>query len=137
MDPYITPWWELPGGGIDRGETSAEAAKREAYEEAGLTDLEMGPVVWLHHAEFTFAGIHFDQDEQILVARSAGGPIRPAALESLEADAFMGSQWCPVADLAAVVAGGRRIIPDWLPAQLPAVLAAGWPAEPIDMGELR
>ena len=27
--------WTLPGGGIDRGESAAEAAVREAWEEAG------------------------------------------------------------------------------------------------------
>ncbi len=136
-DPSVTPWWELPGGGIEEGETSGEAAEREAYEETGLVDLEMGPPVWTHHAEFDFAGIHFDQHERIHVARSAGGDVRPAALEAIEAEAFVGWQWCPPSDLAGIVAGGRRIIPDWLPDQLPSVLASGWPATPIDMGELR
>lgn len=31
------PYWFFPGGLIDRGETSVEAAKREAFEEVGAT----------------------------------------------------------------------------------------------------
>jgi 8-oxo-dGTP pyrophosphatase MutT (NUDIX family) len=132
--PSAPAWWELPGGGIEGNETTAEAGAREVYEETGLR-AQMGPAVWLQHAVFDFGGYHFDQYETIHIARCPGGEVRPAALEALEVEAFVGWQWCPPDDLVAVAATAR-IIPDWLPAQLPAVLAAGPPAEPIDMGEL-
>jgi hypothetical protein len=51
-------------------------------------------------------------------------------------EAFVGWQWCRPADLEAVAATAR-IIPDWLPQQLPALLLTGPPEELIDMGELR
>lgn len=33
-----TAAWQMPQGGIDRGETAAEAARRELYEEIGLRE---------------------------------------------------------------------------------------------------
>jgi 8-oxo-dGTP pyrophosphatase MutT (NUDIX family) len=131
-------WWELPGGGIEAGEASAAAARRELYEETGIAGVDMGPCLWRHHATFDFGGYHFDQHEHVHVARSQGGEYRPAGLEALEAVAFKGARWWPLDELAGLVAGGGRLIPPWLVEQLAAWLASAgsWPATPIDMGEL-
>ena len=45
LDPYKPAWWEIPGGGIDRGEDSATAAARELAEEPGKEDDEIDPVI--------------------------------------------------------------------------------------------
>jgi 8-oxo-dGTP pyrophosphatase MutT (NUDIX family) len=156
FDPGKGAWWELPGGGMEGSEPSGVAAARELYEETGMAGVDMGPCVWQHRARFTFAGYRFDQQEHIHVARAGAGAgagvgsgagagfvgdegrveYRPAGLEALEAMAFRGARWWPVDELARHVADGGRVIPPWLVEQLPAVLVAGWPAEPIDMGEL-
>ena len=36
LDPFKPAWWEIPGGGIGRGEDSAAAAARELYEDCLL-----------------------------------------------------------------------------------------------------
>lgn len=151
FNPGKGQWWELPGGGMDPGESSAAAAEREIHEETGLVDIDMGPCVWQHDARFTFAGLRFDQLEHIHVARWTGAEAaagsspaedgadpayRPGGLEMLEAMAFSGFEWWTVADLEQMRARGERIIPPWLPDQLPRFLVDGPPEAPIHLGDL-
>ena len=48
VHPTYKPYWQFPGGLVDKGETLAEAAAREAHEEAGVT----------LHAEPTLFGVY-------------------------------------------------------------------------------
>ena len=49
--------WMVPGGGIEDGESAAEAAVREVKEETGL-DIEVGSLVW-HVEEVSERGQRF------------------------------------------------------------------------------
>ncbi len=127
------PWWEIPGGGIDPGESSAEGARRELIEETGI-EAEIGPCIWRQHNVFDFAGLHFDQDEYIHVARCPSGSIyAPTHLEAIEAVAFEGHRWWALDEL---LAGDEPVLPPRLRDFLPAVVAGDLPGEPVNIGNL-
>jgi 8-oxo-dGTP pyrophosphatase MutT (NUDIX family) len=131
MDPYKPAWWEIPGGGMGHGEGSGQAAGRELYEETGFTKFEMGPCIWTQQVEFDFGGYHFDSDERIHVANTTEiEPYEPAALEALEAAAFMTADWWCLDDL---LASDAPVLPERLREFLPAIVAGELPDEPINI----
>ncbi len=53
-----THGWFMPGGGVERGETAAQAVARELEEEAGVRPTSAPVLVSIHSAERHFRGDH-------------------------------------------------------------------------------
>jgi|tagenome__1003787_1003787.scaffolds.fasta_scaffold20983850_4 8-oxo-dGTP pyrophosphatase MutT (NUDIX family) len=121
LNEHELDWWELPGGGVEAGETLVGAARREFAEETGI------PIdgVPLEHVatvdnDVIFAGTPYRLREHVFAAeigpRPAAGP--RALADALEEASVIGQRWWPVDQLTA---GGLRLHPP----QLLELLARG------------
>jgi 8-oxo-dGTP pyrophosphatase MutT (NUDIX family) len=89
--------WEIPAGAVDEGETAAEAAGREATEEAGWRPTTVEPL-----CAFNPANGVIDQVFHIFVSRDAvdaGGPTDVNEAARVE--------WHPFAEVRAMLLDGR------------------------------
>ncbi|MEV4563352.1 NUDIX domain-containing protein [Nonomuraea sp. NPDC049419] len=133
------PWphvlsWHLPGGGIEPGESAADAAVREAWEETGhvLDPRTLGAPVATNEGPWSHLGRHYYSVHTYFFARVQAATLEPGALEDYEVEELArGHQWWRADDLAA---SQEPVFPPGLAGILPALLAGDRPAEPVKLG---
>ena len=119
--------WTAPGGGLDAGETHAQAAARELREETAL-DAPLGPWVWSRTATFRFRGIWIEQHERWYLVRTVVADVGSMPLGDL---ATAGARWWSLDELRTT---GEVVAPRALAEHLGALLADGPPELPVDVG---
>jgi 8-oxo-dGTP pyrophosphatase MutT (NUDIX family) len=122
-------WWFTPGGGLEGDETREAAAARELAEETGITQADIGPVIWRRVCSFPFDGRRWNQDEWYFLARTAAGTrAAPTALTDLELRSVDGFRWWTAEELAAT---RETVYPIHLAALLRTLLDEGPPSTPV------
>ncbi|MBE1585129.1 NUDIX hydrolase [Nonomuraea angiospora] len=131
-DPWPKePAWHLPGGGLEPGESPAQAAAREVLEETGhvLDGAGLGDPVAVNEGAWSNLGRHFYTVHTYFFARVPSATVAPTALEDYETEAFkLGHRWWRADELAAAE---ERVFPPGLAALLPDLLAGVRPQAPV------
>ncbi|GAA0604540.1 NUDIX hydrolase [Streptomyces crystallinus] len=126
-DPDDT-WWFTPGGGLEGDESREQAALRELAEETGITQVQLGPVLWRRMCSFPFAGRRWNQDEWYFLARTTQTEAAPTDLTELERRSTTGLRWWTSAELSAA---RETVYPTRLAELLRTLLDEGPPPAPV------
>jgi 8-oxo-dGTP pyrophosphatase MutT (NUDIX family) len=126
--------WTTVGGGVEPGESHADAARRELVEEAGLEVRDVGTCVWTReHVIPNPVSFDVQRERYFLVRTQPFEPVPRLGWEALAAEGMTALRWWPLDEILA--AGETRFAPRRLGTLVQELLRDGPPATPIDVGE--
>ena len=96
-------WWFTPGGGLEPGETRAQGAARELFEETGLRvdPTEFGEPVWHQVTEFSYNNVRYRQDQDFFLHRVTEWQVDTAGFDDAEQRTITDHRWWSAPELDA------------------------------------
>ena len=132
--PELGEWWELPGGGVEPGESFAQTAVREVAEETGfaLSVSSVSEATWRRDSTYVRRRTRVWQHEVVVHARVPGRAPVPgsAGRTPEEIDDYIDHGWWSVEEIRSA---SVRLFPSRLGVLLESFLAGASIDEPFDL----
>jgi ADP-ribose pyrophosphatase YjhB (NUDIX family) len=98
VDGHGREFWATPGGGLEPGETAAQAAHREAAEELGAAAVKL-VALWTGHSSFTFADRNVSQTETFFLVEKHSGILGPQVEDLHRVEGIAEVRWWSIDEI--------------------------------------
>lgn len=101
--PDRAPFWFTPGGKIDDGETTRQAAARELFEEVGIrvNPDDLGNIIGTEDVDYHFDGVAYRQHGVFYAYRSDDAALNAAGWSDIETRTIDAGRYWSLAELRA------------------------------------